>query len=125
MNLFLHRNNSSHSHLWGNLILQLVFGVLLEIVHHWQRIAIIYLASILGGSLCVTIVRNASYSVGASAGVYGLLFAHLATIILNWDEMDRKFVGLAALLIYMVCDLGQTIYNIEQGLHVRSKILVE
>jgi rhomboid-related protein 1/2/3 len=73
------------SHLWGNLVFQLILGVLLETVHHWKRVATIYVAGVLGGSLAITVLNPESYGVGASAGVYALLIAHLATIIMVID----------------------------------------
>lgn len=112
---------SSLSHLWNNLGMQLILGVLLEIIHHWKRIAIIYLASVLGGSLFISVLDN-TYTVGASSGVYGLLFSHLATMILNWNEMDRKFCRLFFLLFYIAYDLGLTLYAeliIKKVSHVR------
>lgn len=103
--------------------MQLILGSLLEIVHHWKRIAIIYLASVLGGSLFISVIAS-GYTVGASAGVYGLLFSHLATIILNWNEMDRKFCRLFFLLFYIAYDLGLTLHSefvLKKVSHVRSK----
>lgn len=93
------------SHLCTNVLLQLILGVLLEIVHNWSRIAIIYIASVLGGSLFITLLSPNHYSVGASAGVYGLLFSHLSTIILNWKEMDKKICRLSLLLLYIIGDI--------------------
>lgn len=98
------------SHLWSNVIFQLILGVLLEIVHNWKRVAIIYLSSILGGSLFITILDPQVYAVGASAGVYGLLFSHLSTIIINWNEMDRKCCRLFWLLFYIIFDIGFSLY---------------
>jgi len=56
--------------------------VLLEVVHHWKRIGIIYLCGVLGGSLLTCILNPSGYALGASDGVYALLTAHLATIIM-------------------------------------------
>lgn len=92
------------------MIFQLILGVLLEIVHNWKRVAIIYLSSILGGSLFISVLDPQSYAVGASAGVYGLLFSHLSTIIINWNEMDRKCCRLFWLLFYVVFDIGLSLY---------------
>ncbi|KAJ6644015.1 Protein rhomboid [Pseudolycoriella hygida] len=89
-------------HLWSNMLLQMILGVLLEIVHNWKRISVIYFASVLGGSLFITILSPGLYVVGASAGVYGLLFSHLSTIILNWNQMDRKYCRLFWLILYIV-----------------------
>lgn len=105
--------------------MQLILGVFLEIVHKWKRIAIIYLASVFGGSLCVTVLDNAAYSVGASAGVMGMLFSHLATIILNWNEMERKFTRLFCVALYIVYDISTDVYSalvLEEESNVRSRM---
>ncbi|KAG4072429.1 hypothetical protein HA402_004361 [Bradysia odoriphaga] len=89
-------------HLWSNMLLQMILGVLLEIVHHWKRISVIYFASVVGGSLFMTVLSPREYVVGASAGVYGLLFSHLSNIILNWNEMDWKRCRLFWLVLYIL-----------------------
>jgi membrane associated rhomboid family serine protease len=73
------------SHLWFNLVVQLIFGVLLETVHHWKRVATVYVAGVVGGSLAITIFTPDLYGLGASAGVYAILTAHLAVIIMVTD----------------------------------------
>lgn len=103
--------------------MQLILGVFLEIVHQWKRIAIIYLTAVFGGSLCTTVLDNTSYAVGASAGVMGLMFSHVATIILNWNEMDRKFSRLFCVSVYIFYDIGTDVYReliIKEELNVRS-----
>lgn len=92
------------------MLLQLILGVLLEIVHHCKRISVIYFASVLGGSLFVTVLSPTEYVVGASAGVYGLLFSHLSTIILNWNEMDRKRCRLFWLILYIVINFSLELF---------------
>lgn len=84
----------------------MILGILLEIVHHCKRIATIYFASVLGGSLFVTVFSPGTYVIGASAGIYGLMFSHLSTIILNWNEMDRKLCRLFWLVLYIVVNFS-------------------
>lgn len=98
------------AHLWMTIFMQLMLGVLLEMVHNWRRTAIVYFSSIIGGSLFVTVLRPHIYAVGASAGVYGLLFSHLSTIILNWKETDRKFCRFFFLLFYIAFDVSFSLY---------------
>lgn len=93
------------------MFMQLILGVLLEIIHSWKRIAVIYLASVLGGTLFISVLHTGVYTVGASAGVYGLLFSHISTILLNWNEMDRKCCRVFWLLLYIVFDVGLNIYS--------------
>lgn len=92
------------SRLITNILLQLVLGVFLEIVHSWLPIATIYFSSVIGGSLFVTLLNPNSYAVGASAGVYGLLASHLSSIILDWNDWNRKIVRLSMVVIYIVLD---------------------
>lgn len=90
--------------------MQLICGACLEILHHFKRIAIIYFASVLGGSLFISVLDNV-YTVGASAGVFGLMFAQFATITLNWNEMERKCCLLHTLIIYIIYDTILNLYN--------------
>lgn len=90
--------------------MQLILGVLLEIVHNWKRTAIVYFASVLGGSLFITVLRPQIYVVGGSAAVYGLLFSHLSTILLNWNEIRGKFCRFFWLFFYVFFDASFSLY---------------
>lgn len=69
------------THLWMNVISQLILGVLLERIYSWRRISVVYIASGIGSSLCNSVFTPKLYGYGASGAVYGLLLAHLAAII--------------------------------------------
>ena len=69
-------------HLGTNLIVQIVLGIPLEMVHGWWRLLIIYLAGVTAGSLATSVTDPSVYLAGASGGVYALLLAHLASVIL-------------------------------------------
>lgn len=71
-------------HLMMNLIVQLLLGVALELVHHWWRVALVYLAGVAAGSMGTSIHDPRIFLAGASGGVYALITAHIATIIMNW-----------------------------------------
>lgn len=45
------------------------------------RIAILYMAGVLFGALGASIVQPEKYLIGASAGVYALIFAHLGNLM--------------------------------------------
>lgn len=74
--------HSSNFHLIGNVMLQLLLGVPLELVHKWWRVLLIYFAGILAGSLGYSFVKSCGNLIGVSAGCYALLFAHIANIIM-------------------------------------------
>ena len=59
------------------LLVQLVLGILMEMVHGSLRIALIYLTGVITGSLSSSV-----FSPG-SGGCYSLLGAHLAKLVLN------------------------------------------
>ena len=73
-------------HLITNLMTILFIGLPLELTNKWWRVAIVFFTSIIGGSITVSVFDPATQLVGASGGVYGLLGAHAAHLILNWKE---------------------------------------
>lgn len=87
-------------HLTFNLIVQVLIGIPLEMVHGSGRIACIYLAGVLAGSLGTSIFDSNAYLVGSSGGVYALLAAHLANIMLNYSNMEYGIVRLLAILLF-------------------------
>jgi membrane associated rhomboid family serine protease len=79
----------AHGDLWhliGNVVFQLILGTLLELVHKW-RIPIIYLGSAVGGSLMHSLLNGGVRMYGASGGVFGLIGARIAEIVLIRKEM--------------------------------------
>lgn len=51
-------------------------------VHRGWRVLLIYLSGVLAGSLATSIADPSVYLAGASGGVYALITAHVATIII-------------------------------------------
>lgn len=98
-------------HLVVNLLVQLLLGVPLEMVHRWWRVLIIYFAGVLAGSLGTSITDPYVRLAGASGGVYAILLAHIATIIMNWSEMRWAIYQLAILLVLIFADVGTAIYD--------------
>ncbi|XGW15566.1 hypothetical protein V3C99_001212, partial [Haemonchus contortus] len=98
-------------HLVGNMTVQIVIGVPLEIVHKPWRIGPLYLMAVLTGALLQYTLDPKVYVVGASAGVYALLTAHLANIFLNWAEMPYRWVRLGLISIFLVFDIATAIFR--------------
>jgi membrane associated rhomboid family serine protease len=69
-------------HVVNNVVMQLFLGVLLEMVHKWWRVLIVYTAGVVAGSLATSLTDPDYYLAGASGGVYALITAHMATVIL-------------------------------------------
>ncbi|XP_053952521.1 protein rhomboid isoform X1 [Anastrepha ludens] len=98
-------------HLGFNLCVQLLYGLPLEMVHGSGRIACIYFSGVLAGSLGTSIFDPEVYLVGASGGVYALLAAHLANVMLNFHQMRYGILRLIAILSFASCDFGFAIYS--------------
>ncbi|TDG47363.1 hypothetical protein AWZ03_006222 [Drosophila navojoa] len=97
-------------HLGFNVAVQLLFGLPLEMVHGSSRIACIYFSGVLAGSLGTSIFDPEVFLVGASGGVYALLAAHLANVLLNYHQMRYGVLRLAFILIFASFDFGFAIY---------------
>lgn len=70
------------SHLLINLLIQIILGVALEFRNRWYRVFTVYAAGVIAGSLVTSITDPTVYLAGASGGVYALLTAHLANLVL-------------------------------------------
>ncbi|EFA05728.1 rhomboid-related protein 2 isoform X2 [Tribolium castaneum] len=98
-------------HLVVNLVVQVFLGIPLEMVHDWWRVLLVYVTGVVAGSLGTSITDPRAKLAGASGGVYSLITAHIATIIMNWHEMSMPFVQLAIFLLITGVDVGTSIYN--------------
>ncbi|KAH0944814.1 hypothetical protein HN011_008214 [Eciton burchellii] len=94
--MFLH---AGWLHLLFNLGVQVVVGLPLEMVHGSLRIAAVYMAGVLAGSLGTSVFDTDVYLVGASGGVYALLAAHLANVLLNYNNMEFGIVRLIGIFV--------------------------
>ncbi|KAG8232726.1 hypothetical protein J437_LFUL013319 [Ladona fulva] len=99
-----------YAHIWMNLLVQLALGIPLEMVHKWWRVLIVYLAGVVAGSLGTSISDPYVLLAGASGGVYALITAHVATIIMNWSEMQFAPIQLAIFLLLAAIDVGTAVY---------------
>lgn len=98
-------------HILMNLIVQLFLGTALELVHCWWRVALVYLSGVVAGSMGTSIANPRIYLAGASGGVYALITAHIATIIMNWSEMEYAFIQLFVFVVFCGTDIGFSVYR--------------
>ncbi|XP_076254016.1 rhomboid-related protein 3-like [Rhynchophorus ferrugineus] len=92
-------------HLTYNIVVQLLFGITLELVHGWWRPLILYNLGVITSSLLVYVADQCTALSGASGGVYSLMTAHIGTIIMNYSDMEHAclhFIAIAILIIYDV-----------------------
>uniref|UniRef100_A0A3Q3LPZ3 Rhomboid-related protein 2 n=1 Tax=Labrus bergylta TaxID=56723 RepID=A0A3Q3LPZ3_9LABR len=74
-------------HIIGNLVMQLIVGIPLELVHKGFEVGMVYLAGVLAGSLSSSIFDPLSALVGASGGVYALIGGYFMNAVVNFREM--------------------------------------
>lgn len=98
-------------HLFFNMLVQILVGLPLEMVHGSGRIMIVYISGVLAGSLGTSVFDMKAYLAGASGGVYSLLAAHLANIMLNYSEMEFGLLKLSAVLIIASADVGFAVWD--------------
>lgn len=93
-----------------NLFVQLAVGLPLELVHKLWRVMLVYFAGVLAGTLGTSIADPSVFLAGASGGVYALMAAHLANVIINWREMELAAVRLVFWLVIASIDFGSAVY---------------
>ncbi|XP_003745510.1 rhomboid-related protein 2 [Galendromus occidentalis] len=98
-------------HILFNILMQLMLGIPLEMVHKWYRVGIVYFMGVIAGSLGSSLSDPRTLLAGASGGVYALIAAHLATVILNYSEMEFGWLRLAILTVFGVTDFSVAVYE--------------
>lgn len=98
-------------HLGFNVFVQVVVGAPLELVHGSIRIACIYFAGVVAGSLGTSVVDSEVFLVGASGGVYALLAANLADIMINFSTVRFVTLKLLAILLFSSFDFAYAVYS--------------
>ncbi|VEL11072.1 unnamed protein product [Protopolystoma xenopodis] len=74
--------HNGYVHLIFNCIFQLCLGLLLEVVHKFWRVGLVYLLGVIAGSLASSVTDRYTFLVGASGGAYALIGAHIATVVM-------------------------------------------
>ncbi|XP_045046791.2 rhomboid-related protein 2 isoform X2 [Desmodus rotundus] len=100
-------------HILGNLAMQLILGVPLEMVHKGLRVGLVYLAGVIAGSLASSIFDPLKYLVGASGGVYALMGGYFMNVLVNFQEMIPAFgvVRLLIIIFIIASDMGFALYR--------------
>ncbi|KAL6109728.1 rhbdl2 [Pungitius sinensis] len=100
-------------HIVGNLLMQLLVGIPLELVHKGFEVGMVYTSGVLAGSLCSSIFDPLSALVGASGGVYALLGGYFMNAVVNFREMIPVLgvFRIAAIVIFVASDFGFAFYR--------------
>ncbi|CAK6964327.1 rhomboid-related protein 2 [Scomber scombrus] len=100
-------------HILGNLVMQLLLGIPLELVHKGFEVGMVYLAGVLAGSLASSIFDPLHALVGASGGVYALIGGYFMNAVVNFREMI-PLLGVFRILVIVVIvgtDVGFAFYR--------------
>ncbi|XP_031432841.1 rhomboid-related protein 2 isoform X2 [Clupea harengus] len=90
-------------HIMGNLVMQLLLGIPLELVHKGFEVGMVYLAGVLAGSLASSIFDPLHALVGASGGVYALIGGYFMNAVVNYREM-MPLLGIARITVILLID---------------------
>uniref|UniRef100_A0A8C6UMM5 Rhomboid-related protein 2 n=1 Tax=Neogobius melanostomus TaxID=47308 RepID=A0A8C6UMM5_9GOBI len=111
-------------HIVGNLLMQLLLGIPLELVHKGFEVGMVYLAGVVAGSLASSIFDPLSALVGASGGVYALMGGYFMNAVVNFREMIPLLgvFRILAIVAIVGTDFGFAFYrrfcNSEEGMRV-------
>jgi len=113
-------------HFVFNMMMQILVGVFLEMEQSGVlgsfKVLVVYLAGVLAGSLGTSLSDPRTYIAGASGGVYALIAAHLATMVLNWQEDNSikirkvvkkpltKIIRIGFISVLTLHDIGYAVY---------------
>ena len=99
----------SGGHLWINILLLLLSGIPLELVHDGANVSLIFTAGTVVGAF-LSYAADTTLLVGASGGVYALLFTHIGNTVVNGDLMSPK--GLLTALILNLPLVALFLYDV-------------
>ena len=86
--MFVH---TSDAHLIGNMVMQLLVGIPLEMSHGAWRVTVVYCFGVMAGSLASSVFDPTMYLGGASGGVYALVASHLGNFHDFFHGLSRFF----------------------------------
>ncbi|XP_043854463.1 rhomboid-related protein 2 [Dromiciops gliroides] len=100
-------------HICGNLLMQLLLGLPLEMVHKGHRVGLVYLSGVIAGSLGSSVCDPYHALVGASGGVYALTGGYFMNVLVNFKNMVPLFglFRLMLMLLIVVFDMGFALYR--------------
>ena len=98
-------------HLAVNVTMQLVLGIPLEMVHGFFRLVLIYMSGVFSGSVAASVFDSSVVLAGCGGGVFSLLSAHLANLVLHYETISRPYLKLIGLLGVASIEVGFAIYR--------------
>jgi rhomboid-related protein 1/2/3 len=91
-------------HVLSNVALMALVGPLLESTEGPLVVMFIFFAGVFMGN-AMHGHFNQRYLIGASGGIYAVEFAQLATLAMNWTEMQLRYFRLSTILIIAIVEI--------------------
>ena len=105
--------HADEAHLWGNTIEILTLGVIFEIIHGTRCAAFVYWSAGIIGSVSEIVLwdRSATFFLGASSGVYGMLAAYVSHLIINFAETPWKGIWTIVVIGLVIVEISLATMN--------------
>lgn len=108
--------HAGSAHIANNMVLQLVFGLPLNMVHGNLRFFLMYQVGVLGGALAFVLFGGGQGAlVGCSGGVYCIFGIHVAELLMNWGSENKGLLNHWTRLLILGTLLGLDAYLYTSG----------
>ena len=98
--------HSSREHLYSNVVSMLLVGGVLEAVEGPLCVLCIFSCAVPCGAAYHSLWKPHAFVRGASGGVYGVMAAHVSTMLMNWHEMPLRYFRLLACVLVIACEIA-------------------
>ncbi len=98
--------HSSKEHLYSNVVCMLLVGVVLEAVEGPLCVFCIFACAVPCGAAYHSLWKPHAFVRGASGGVYGVMAAHVSTMLMNWHEMPLRYFRLLACVLVIAAEVA-------------------
>ena len=98
--------HSSREHLYSNVVSMLLVGGVLEAVEGPLCVLCIFSCAVPCGAAYHSLWKPHAFVRGASGGVYGVMAAHVSTMLMNWHEMPLRYFRLLACVLVIAAEVA-------------------
>ena len=98
--------HSSREHLYSNVVSMLLVGGVLEAVEGPLCVLCIFACAVPCGAAYHSLWKPHAFVRGASGGVYGVMAAHVSTMLMNWHEMPLRYFRLLACVLVIAAEVA-------------------
>ena len=98
--------HSSKEHLYSNVVSMLLVGCVLEAVEGPLCVLCLFACAVPCGAAYHSLWKPHAFVRGASGGVYGVMAAHVSTMLMNWHEMPLRYFRLLACVLVIAAEVA-------------------